>query len=260
MSKSRKSGGATFRGSRIFMLLFGLILGLGIAAGVAWFVTHVPMPFTDKFSRADPTQPLPDLRQAPDPNQALSGRSEPVTPVPATPPAPQTGATQQPGTAPSASLQDDIGALLTTLGAPPSGSSGSGTTPAGNAPAASSPKPAAPPQVAAATQATPAAANPGASAALRGTAPAAPAAPAKPAPGTQTTYYLQAGAFRTDGDAQAMQARILMLGLQSTVQPVQVNGSTLHRVRVGPFKGIDEMNRSRATLSNAKIETTVVRP
>ncbi|NLZ10752.1 MAG: SPOR domain-containing protein [Alcaligenaceae bacterium] len=232
MSKSRKSREPAFRGSRIFMLLFGLILGLGIAAGVAWFVTQVPMPFTDKFSRADPTQPLPDLRQAPDPNQALSGRSEPVTPVPEA--ARQASATPQPGAAPSASLQDDIGALLTTLGAPPSSGPGTGATSAGNAPAASSPKPASP-QVAAAT-------------------------PATPAPGTQTTYYLQAGAFRTEGDAQAMQARILMLGLQSTVQPVQVNGSTLHRVRVGPFKGIDEMNRSRATLSNAKIETTVVRP
>lgn len=232
MSKSRKSSEPAFRGSRIFMLLFGLILGLGIAAGVAWFVTQVPMPFTDKFSRADPTQPLPDLRQAPDPNQALSGRSEPVTPVPET--AQQASVTPQPGAAPSASLQDDIGALLTTLGAPPSSGPGTGATSAGNAPAASSPKPASP-QVAAAT-------------------------PATPAPGTQTTYYLQAGAFRTEGDAQAMQARILMLGLQSTVQPVQVNGSTLHRVRVGPFKGIDEMNRSRATLSNAKIETTVVRP
>ena len=259
MSKSRKSSAPAFRGSRIFMLLFGLILGLGIAAGVAWFVTQVPMPFTDKFSRANPTQPLPDLRQAPDPNQALSGRSEPVTPVPGAAPAPQAGVTPQPGTAPSASLQDDIGALLTTLGAPPSGGPGTGTTSAGNAPAASSTKPAAPPQVAAAAPTTPApvSANPGTSAAPRSTAPAAPA---KPAPGTQTTYYLQAGAFRTEGDAQAMQARILMLGLQSTVQPVQVNGSTLHRVRVGPFKGIDEMNRSRATLSNAKIETTVVRP
>ena len=259
MSKSRKSREPAFRGSRIFMLLFGLILGLGIAAGVAWFVTQVPMPFTDKFSRADPTQPLPDLRQAPDPNQALSGRSEPVTPVPEA--ARQASATPQPGAAPSASLQDDIGALLTTLGAPPSSGPGTGATSAGNAPAASSPKPASP-QVAAATPATPApaTANPGASAAPRSTAPATPTAPAKPAPGTQTTYYLQAGAFRTEGDAQAMQARILMLGLQSTVQPVQVNGSTLHRVRVGPFKGIDEMNRSRATLSNAKIETTVVRP
>ena len=255
MSKSRKSSAPAFRGSRIFMLLFGLILGLGIAAGVAWFVTQVPMPFTDKFSRANPTQPLPDLRQAPDPNQALSGRGEPVTPVPG---APAAGGVSQAGSAPS--LQDDIGALLTTLGAPVSGGSGTGATPAGNASTASSARPAAPPPVAAATQTTPATGTPGASTAARNTAPSAPTAPAKPAPGTQTTYYLQAGAFRTEGDAQAMQARILMLGLQSTVQPVQVNGSTLHRVRVGPFKGIDEMNRSRATLSNAKIETSVVRP
>ena len=98
-------------------------------------------------------------------------------------------------------------------------------------------------------------------------APAPPAAtPPRPAPGTespaagQTTYALQAGAFRSHADAQAMQARVLLLGLPVSIQQAQVNGGTLYRVRVGPFKGIDEMNRARARLGEEKIESSVVRP
>src|SRR5690606_32926075 len=87
-----------------------------------------------------------------------------------------------------------------------------------------------------------------------------PATPATKPGNTQTTYYLQAGAFRSQSDAEAMQARILLLGLPVQVQKAQVNGTTLHRVRVGPFKGIDDMNRSRVQLGEAKIESTVVRP
>ena len=243
MSKSRKSNESLFTGSRIFMLLFGLILGLGIAAGVAWFVTQVPMPFTDKFSRADPTKPLPDLPQAPDPNQALSGRTEPAGSTA------DSTAKPKAGTEPGGSLQDDIGALLTTLGAPTSG----------GAPSPAPAKPTAPPAAASPASPAPQASSTPAPA-TRSTPP--PAANTAPATGSsnQTTYYLQAGAFKAETDAQAMQARVLMLGLQSNIQPVQVNGSTLYRVRVGPFKGIDAMNRSRATLSNAKIETSVVRP
>lgn len=76
----------------------------------------------------------------------------------------------------------------------------------------------------------------------------------------QTTYFLQAGAFRSENDAEAIKAQILMLGLPVAVQKAQVNGATLYRVRVGPFKGIDEMNRSRVRLGEARIDSSVVRP
>jgi len=84
--------------------------------------------------------------------------------------------------------------------------------------------------------------------------------PANHTANTQTLYYLQAGAFRSEDDAEALKARILMLGLNGFVQPVQVNGVTLHRVRVGPFRGIDDMNQSRITLGKGNISSAVVRP
>ncbi len=49
------------------------------------------------------------------------------------------------------------------------------------------------------------------------------------------------------------------MGLPVNVQKAQVNDATLYRVRVGPFKGADEMNRSRVQLSAAKIDSSVVR-
>src|SRR3546814_13776544 len=76
---------------------------------------------------------------------------------------------------------------------------------------------------------------------------------------TQTVYYLQAGAFHSNADAQAVKARILMMGLSAKVQTAKVNGDTINRVRVGPFKGIDAMNKARAKLGDEKIESSVVR-
>ncbi|WP_368639984.1 SPOR domain-containing protein [Castellaniella ginsengisoli] len=90
--------------------------------------------------------------------------------------------------------------------------------------------------------------------------PPPPPPAARPAPGTQTTYYLQTGAFRSKDEAQAMLARVVLLGLPVRIEAGESNGAPINRVRVGPFKGIDEMNRARARLGDEKIESTVVRP
>ncbi|MFW7340603.1 SPOR domain-containing protein [Pollutimonas sp. H1-120] len=228
---SRKSSSSKSGGSTLFGILIGLIFGLIAAVAVALFVTQVPMPFVDKASRDPAKTLLPDVRQAPDPNLGLYGKDGPAGPQPTGPTA--TAPVPLPGTAPTvpgtaAPAQDNIGNLIASLGN-------------ADKPAASQPAPA---PSAAATKPPP------------GTEP-----PAKPAPAaTQTTYYLQAGAFRSESDAEAVKARILLLGLPAQVQKAQVNGSTVNRVRVGPFKGIDEMNRSRARLGAEKIDSSVVRP
>ena len=95
--------------------------------------------------------------------------------------------------------------------------------------------------------------------------PALTPAPAPTTPPVASTapssgYYLQAGAFRSAHDADAMRARILMLGLEVNVQQGAFDGGTINRVRVGPFNGTDAMNQARALLSKEKIETSIVRP
>ena len=250
-SNRRKSSGSGKGASTVSVLLIGLIIGLAVAAGVAFYVTKAPMPFVDKVTREKPTVPLPEsARNGPDPNSALYGpnggagtsSSGPINTAP-TP--------ASPGSKPDAtpSMTDEIGALLVTLGAPEDAKSKAAPAPA---PSASATAPASAAKSPAAVPGTGSAPNGGA-------ANGSPTKAAKPA-STQTTYYLQAGAFRSENEANAAKARILMLGLPVEVQKAQVNGATLHRVRVGPFKGIDEMNRSRSKLSEAKIESTVVRP
>lgn len=221
MATKRKSNGG--RGITLYGVVLGLLLGLAAAVAVALFVTQVPMPFTDKASRKDPTVLLPDVRDAPDPNQSLHGRTEtvPGTGVnpSATPPAPPAKA---PGTE-----SDNLGDLIARLGQ---------QTP----PAPAESQVATPKQVA---------------------TPSPPVAPAPPpqSAGKQGTYYLQAGAFRSTSDAEAMKARLLMLGMSAQIEAAQINGTTLHRVRVGPFQGLDEMNKARSRLGSEKIETSVVR-
>ncbi|HEY9280757.1 MAG TPA: SPOR domain-containing protein [Eoetvoesiella sp.] len=225
---ARKSSKSKSGGSTLFGVLTGLILGLAAAVAVALFVTKVPMPFVDKATR-DPAQTLlPDVRDAPDPNLGLYGKNSPAgaTPMGPTATAPLPLPDSAAGGQASPSMTDDINALIASLDKP-------------NPPTAAKP-------------AAPSAASPG--------VPLAKTEPARKPPNTQTTYYLQAGAFRSENDAEAVKAQILLMGLPVQVQKAQVNGSTINRVRVGPFKGIDEMNRSRARLGEAKIVSSVVRP
>ncbi|MYN12474.1 DUF2613 family protein [Pusillimonas sp. TS35] len=240
-AKRRKSSSPRSGGGTLFGILVGLMLGLVAAVGVALFVTKVPMPFADKASRDPANVLLPDVKDAPDPNLGLYGKGAPAGTVAngqpdlATTPLPGRDAAVPPVPA----GPDTLGELISTL-----------TKKENTAPAVT-PRPA-----------------PGADKPAPGTekpAPGTEAAAGKPgkpvaAAGSQSTYFLQAGAFRSASDAEAVMARIVMLGLPAQVQKAQVNGATVNRVRVGPFQGIDEMNRSRARLGAEKIETSVVRP
>ena len=98
--------------------------------------------------------------------------------------------------------------------------------------------------------------------------PAAPAAPA--AAGTaqgeatepaaeRVLYVLQAGAFRLADDADSMKAKLALIGLEARVQPAEVNGQRVFRVRIGPYVHLDDLNRARARLEENGIESSVVR-
>lgn len=220
-------------GSTLYGALAGLLIGLIVAAAVAFYVTKAPIPFVDRASREpDQGQPL-DPRNAPDPNLGLYGAagSAPTGPT-ATAPIPLSGSTQSPP-APVPDRMDSLGALIATL--PPT------PTPSPSQPApATTPQAKTPPATQAAAPAT-----------------ATRRAPA-PAPATGT-YYLQAGAYKAAADAESLKARIIMMGLPVAVQPAEVNGMQINRVRVGPFSRLDDMNRARSRLGESKIESAVVR-
>jgi cell division protein FtsN len=82
------------------------------------------------------------------------------------------------------------------------------------------------------------------------------AAPRAPAP----SYYLQAGAFRNATDADNLKAQLAMLGIEAVIQTAPVaDRGVFHRVRVGPFTAMDEINRTRTLLTQNDIPATLVK-
>ncbi|WP_207887027.1 SPOR domain-containing protein [Pseudomonas sp. 30_B] len=68
--------------------------------------------------------------------------------------------------------------------------------------------------------------------------PATATAPAKPTPPpavAATQYYLQAGSFRKQSDADHLRAQIIMMGQNARVESGTVRDETWYRVMVGPY-------------------------
>jgi cell division protein FtsN len=84
-----------------------------------------------------------------------------------------------------------------------------------------------------------------------------------PKPGATATtplYYLQAGAFQNPTDADNLKAQLALLGVEATIQTRELGDKgVFHRVRVGPFHAMDEINRTRTLLTQNNIPVTLVK-
>lgn len=90
----------------------------------------------------------------------------------------------------------------------------------------------------------------------------ADALPAPPPDAAARTpkYYLQAGAFQNAADADNLKAQLALLGVEAVIQTSdQGERGIFHRVRVGPFLAMDEVNRTRSLLAQNNIAATLVR-
>jgi cell division protein FtsN len=82
---------------------------------------------------------------------------------------------------------------------------------------------------------------------------------ASPAQATEA-FYLQAGAFPNAPDADNLKARLALVGVAATVQTTTLpDKGVWHRVRVGPYTAIEDLNRARDTLKQNGIETTLIK-
>jgi cell division protein FtsN len=73
-------------------------------------------------------------------------------------------------------------------------------------------------------------------------------------------YFLQAGAYGNAADADQVKARLALLGFEAQILlPTQNGGPTLYRIRIGPFKSLDELNTARARLTQSGMETILVK-
>ena len=71
-------------------------------------------------------------------------------------------------------------------------------------------------------------------------------------------HVLQAGSFRSYGEAHALKASLALLGLESVIQTVSIDGEqTWHRVRLGPFTRRDELEDARRQLADHQIDAVV---
>jgi cell division protein FtsN len=118
-----------------------------------------------------------------------------------------------------------------------------------------------PPVVAPVTEAAePAASEPPPAPAATAPEPAPVKPVAKPAPAATGTYYLQVGSFSDAGKADAFRAELALMGLQTSIQRVTINSKdTYHRVRVGPFGTLDELDRTRTRLNKKGIDSTPIK-
>lgn len=90
-------------------------------------------------------------------------------------------------------------------------------------------------------------------------APSPTAQPASKA-AAKETYFLQAGAFSSAEDADKMKAKLAMMGMEASVLTVTIpDKGTWHRVRLGPYKGADEMNKTLAALKQNGVDATPTR-
>ena len=98
----------------------------------------------------------------------------------------------------------------------------------------------------------------------RPAATAATAAPSASAAGTasrgnDTPYILQAGAFGASGDAEAVKARIALLGLNARVESAQIGGKTVYRVRMGPYGSASELAAAKGKLANGGLPALAIK-
>jgi cell division protein FtsN len=86
-----------------------------------------------------------------------------------------------------------------------------------------------------------------AQAALSGLTP--PPAPPVTKPAAVTTFFLQAGSFRKQADAEKVRAQIILLGQTSTVESGMVKDETWYRVLVGPFSNREQLTTAQKQLA-----------
>jgi len=78
-------------------------------------------------------------------------------------------------------------------------------------------------------------------------------------PALKEPLYLQTGSFQSAGDADNQKAKLALMGVEASVQQVMLQEKVWYRVRLGPFKKMDEVTSMRSDLARQGIEANVVK-
>lgn len=234
--KNRQFGG-TFLG-----IVIGVVVGLGAALAVAVYVTKVPIPFMNRNGTRGAEQDALEAQKNRDwdPNSVLGKRAAGGKPADV--------GTAPGGAASGLAMPQAPKPDPTIPAAPPAPVAGAAT-----------PAPAPAPAVAAPQKPSSASSDPLGDLA-RARSAAAPATPAPAASGADSfDYLIQAGAFRTEADAESQRARLAIMGWEARVSEREQAGRTVYRVRIGPFTRRDDAERLKDKLDGSGMESTLVR-
>ncbi|HYD96782.1 MAG TPA: SPOR domain-containing protein [Noviherbaspirillum sp.] len=211
------------QGGTVLGIIIGLVIGLGIALAVAMAITKTPMPFMDKSGRVKAAEPT--AGQSADPNKPLYGNRSAAKELAkdfVKEPAPPENTA-----APQADKKPEV------VKVDPKGDARAEAKQESKAPVVE--------------QSTVAVKKPD-------------AADAKAdSQDDKWSYFLQAGAFREQSDAESMRAKLALMGVEAKVSERQADTGTLYRVRVGPFGQMEAMNKVRGKLSDNGVDAAVVR-
>ena len=72
-------------------------------------------------------------------------------------------------------------------------------------------------------------------------------------------YFVQAGAYRTNDEAEAQRVKLVMMGMDAKISERDQGGRTVYRVRVGPLQVKADAERVRDRLDAAHIDSALVR-
>jgi len=87
-----------------------------------------------------------------------------------------------------------------------------------------------------------------------------PPAEAPRAPKSADRFWLQAGSFAQEAEAENLKARLALAGWEAQVQSASVpDKGTRYRVRLGPYDNTDELSRIKGELGKRGFEVAVIK-
>jgi len=205
-------------------MIIGLLMGIVISLGVALWLNRLSNPFMEKGTKPQVEAPAKLGAAQPPPEAArAAAKAAEAAKIPEEPKAPAKAAAK------SERPRFEFYQILPGDKEAPD-----------KAPPKAAPPTAPPP-------AAQAAAKPGSS-------------PSTPKPHAGETYWLQAGAFAEEKEADNLKARIAFTGLEATVRAVNIpDKGTLYRVRLGPYQSLDDANRIKSALSQNGVGAAIIR-
>jgi cell division protein FtsN len=77
---------------------------------------------------------------------------------------------------------------------------------------------------------------------------------------SKDVYFIQAGSFQNPSEADNQKARLAILGFESSVEPANLpDKGTWYRVRLGPYKKVEDINKVRQQLAQNGIDASLVK-